>query len=83
MKPNEKTVGLIVLAVGGMLLFYLYSQGQLGAAVQQDTGLPTSSGSVTVDPTVPAVTFQGNLNNINVVSYVPLFGFIGVGQFWA
>ncbi len=83
MKTNEKTAGVIILAIGGLLLFYLYSQGQLGAAVTQDTGANTGQPSVVIDPTVPNVTFQSVGQNVNVVSYVPLFGFIGVGPFWS
>lgn len=83
MKPNEKTAGAIVLIVGGLLLFYLYSKGQLGAAVKQDTGLPVASAGTAINPTVPNLTFQTTSPNVNVVSYVPLFGFIGVGRFWS
>ena len=86
MKKNEYVVPTVIVGVGVLLLYWLYSNGQLGAAAQQATG--TTSPTIIVtgagagNPT-PSTAFQSGTNNINVVSYVPLFGFIGVGSYLA
>ena len=90
MKSDEKTAGFIVLAVGAFFLYYLYSNGQLGAAANSVTSsTPAQTGNVTNNysyniPPLPAANTNFNVSttDLNVVSYVPLFGFIGTGQFW-
>lgn len=86
MKTNEKTAGLLIVGVGAALLFFLFRNGQAGAALNSVTS-PTAPSSNTYTYNIPPLpsantNFNVNTTDLNVVSYVPLFGFIGVGQFW-
>lgn len=83
MKPNEKTMGVIVLIGGAFLLWYLYQNGQLGTAAANDVGAQPTSTVSPLGMASPNINFNVGTTNLNVVSYVPLFGFIGVGQFWS
>ncbi len=83
MKGNEKTLGVVVLVAGAFLLWYLYQNGQLATAATNDVSAQPANTSTLPEAVSPNINFQVLTNNVNVVSYVPLFGFIGVGQFWS
>ena len=86
MKKNEYVLPTVIVGVGVLLLYWLYSNGQLSVPTQQTIGSASPTiivaGAGAGNPT-PSTAFQSRTNNINVVSYVPLFGFIGVGSYLA
>lgn len=88
MKKHETLVTGAIIVVGLLLLFYLYRNSGSSSASTTTAGTPLTSGPVTENYNISPqpgtyIGFTPPSSNINVVSYLPLFGFIGVGNFWS